>query len=67
MQVATYEHERKGYSGAVGGVLRQIPALVVDPVLIATEATVNVLTGAQCHVDRDMQAESKHKWKSEDQ
>lgn len=45
VRVANEEAEQKGMTGAVGGVLRQIPSTVVKPIILATEATVNVLGG----------------------
>jgi hypothetical protein len=40
-RVAYEEHMQKGLTGAVGGVLRQLPPTVLHPVIIATEATSN--------------------------
>ncbi|KAK5648479.1 hypothetical protein RI129_003371 [Pyrocoelia pectoralis] len=66
VRVASHEHEQKGYSGAVGGVLRQIPPTVVKPIIIATEATSNVLGGMQSQLVPDARREAKQKWRSDD-
>ncbi|KAF5283909.1 hypothetical protein FQA39_LY04729 [Lamprigera yunnana] len=66
VRVASHEHEQKGYSGAVGGVLRQIPPTVVKPIIIATEATNNVLGGMQSQLVPDARREAKQKWRSDD-
>lgn len=62
-QVAVQEHEHKGVTGAVGGVLRQIPSTVLEPVIIATEATSNVLGGMRNQLLPDKRVEDEHKWK----
>ena len=67
MKVATEEHEKKGVTGAVGGVLRQIPPTVVQPFILATEATSNVLGGARNQLAPDARVEAKKKWKSSDE
>ncbi|KAB0799030.1 hypothetical protein PPYR_06910 [Photinus pyralis] len=66
VRVASHEHEQKGYSGAVGGVLRQIPPTVVKPIIIATEATNNVLGGMQSQLVPDARREAKQKWRTDD-
>ncbi|KAK4884514.1 hypothetical protein RN001_000785 [Aquatica leii] len=66
VRVASHEHEQKGYSGAVGGVLRQIPPTVVKPIIIATEATNNLLGGMQSQLVPDARREAKQKWRSDD-
>ena len=65
VRVATEEHEKKGMTGAVGGVLRQIPSTVVKPLILATEATSNVLGGAMNQLAPDKRREALEKWKSE--
>jgi len=63
--VATEEHEKKGMTGAVGGVLRQIPPTVVKPLILATEAASNVLGGAMNQLAPDKRREALEKWKSD--
>ncbi|XP_069689778.1 autophagy-related protein 2 homolog B isoform X2 [Periplaneta americana] len=66
MRVASEEHEQKGMSGAVGGVLRQIPPTVVKPIILATEATSNVLGGMRSQLVPDARREAVEKWRNED-
>lgn len=66
VRVATEEHEKKGMTGAVGGVLRQIPPTVVKPLILATEATSNVLGGAMNQLQPDKRKEALEKWKTAD-
>jgi len=66
VRVASEEHEQKGVSGAVGGVLRQIPPTVVKPIILATEATSNVLGGMKSQLVPDAKREAFEKWRSED-
>lgn len=66
VRVASQEHEQKGYSGAVGGVLRQIPPTFVKPIIIASEATKNVLGGMQSQLLPDARREASQKWRSDD-
>ncbi|KAL5463584.1 hypothetical protein EMCRGX_G032495 [Ephydatia muelleri] len=44
---AAHEHEEKGFVGAMGGVLMQLPGTVVKPIIVATEATRHVLGGVK--------------------
>lgn len=64
MQVASHEHEQKGYSGAVGGVLRQIPPTFIKPIIIASEATSNVLGGMRSQLVPDARREANEKWRN---
>lgn len=64
VQVAKDEHEQKGVTGAVGGVLRQVPATVVQPFILATEATSNVLGGVRNQILPDARREAAEKWRS---
>lgn len=66
MRVANEEAEQKGMTGAVGGVLRQIPPIVVKPVILATEATVNVIGGIQSQLMPDTRREAIEKWRQEE-
>ena len=65
MEVATKEHEQKGVMGAVGGVLRQIPPTIVQPLIIVPEATSNVLGGLRSQLKPDARKEDEEKWKEE--
>ena len=50
-EAAAREHARRGLSGAVGGILRQMPStLVFRPVIVATAATTNMLEGVKNQV-----------------
>ncbi|KAH0569025.1 autophagy-related protein 2 homolog B [Cotesia glomerata] len=65
VRVASEEHEQKGVSGAVGGVLRQIPPTVVKPIILATEATSNVLGGMRSQLVPDARREAAQKWRQD--
>ncbi|XP_055004123.1 autophagy-related protein 2 homolog B [Boleophthalmus pectinirostris] len=60
---ATREHEQRGMTGAVGGVLRQLPPAVVKPLIMATEATSNVLDGMRNQIHPDARQEESQKWR----
>ncbi|KAM6961425.1 autophagy-related protein 2 homolog B [Aplochiton taeniatus] len=60
---ATQEHEQRGMTGAVGGVLRQLPPAVVKPLIMATEATSNVLGGMRNQIQPDARQEESQKWR----
>uniref|UniRef100_A0A8C1PB08 Autophagy related 2B n=1 Tax=Cyprinus carpio TaxID=7962 RepID=A0A8C1PB08_CYPCA len=60
---ATREHEQRGMTGAVGGVLRQLPPAVVKPLIVATEATSNVLGGMRNQIHPDARQEESQKWR----
>ena len=45
MDTASTEHEQKGVTGVVGGVMRQIPSAVISPLIIGPDALSNVLGG----------------------
>lgn len=64
IKVATEEHSHKGVSGAVGGLLRQIPPSVVQPIIIASEATCTVIGGMANQLVPDAGKEAAEKWKS---
>ncbi|XP_006819260.1 autophagy-related protein 2 homolog B-like, partial [Saccoglossus kowalevskii] len=63
MRVAREEHVHKGVSGAVGGVMRQIPSTVVKPLILATEATSSVLGGVRNQLKPDARKEATDKWR----
>uniref|UniRef100_A0A673BIZ7 Autophagy related 2B n=1 Tax=Sphaeramia orbicularis TaxID=375764 RepID=A0A673BIZ7_9TELE len=60
---ATREHGQRGMTGAVGGVLRQLPPAVVKPLIMATEATSNVLGGMRNQIHPDARQEESQKWR----
>uniref|UniRef100_A0A8C2CPF3 Autophagy related 2A n=1 Tax=Cyprinus carpio TaxID=7962 RepID=A0A8C2CPF3_CYPCA len=64
--VASRGHEQKGLPGAVGGVLRQIPPTVVRPLIVASEATSNLLGGMRNQIKPDARKEDYLKWRTED-
>lgn len=61
---AAKEHDERGMSGAVGGVLRQIPGTIVKPIILASEATRHVLGGVKNQFVPDARIEANEKWKS---
>ncbi|KYO28151.1 hypothetical protein Y1Q_0009079 [Alligator mississippiensis] len=61
--VAARGHEQKGLPGAVGGVLRQLPPTVVRPLIVATEATSNLLGGMRNQIRPDARKEEALKWR----
>ncbi|XP_069752323.1 autophagy-related protein 2 homolog A [Narcine bancroftii] len=63
--VATRGHEQKGITGAVGGVLRQIPPTVVKPLIVASEATSNLLGGMRNQIKPDARKEDSLKWRTD--
>ncbi len=60
---AAREHEERGVTGAVGGVLRQIPGTIVKPIILASEATRHVLGGVKNQFVPDARQEAGRKWK----
>ncbi|XP_062614499.1 autophagy-related protein 2 homolog B-like [Saccostrea cucullata] len=63
VEVATKEHQQKGMTGAVGAAIRLVPPTVLSPVIIATEATSNVLGGMRNQLQPDARKEDEEKWK----
>merc|ERR1712226_1041782 len=62
---ATKEHARRGISGAVGGILREMPStLLFRPVIVATAATTNMLEGVKNQVVPDARQDEDDKWKN---
>nr|XP_004656699.2 autophagy-related protein 2 homolog A isoform X2 [Jaculus jaculus] len=64
--VASRGHEQKGLTGAVGGVIRQLPPTVVKPIIVASEATSNVLGGMRNQILPDAHKDHALKWRSEE-
>uniref|UniRef100_A0A287BFM0 Autophagy related 2B n=2 Tax=Sus scrofa TaxID=9823 RepID=A0A287BFM0_PIG len=62
-ETAAREHESRGVTGAVGEVLRQIPPAVVKPLIVATEATSNVLGGMRNQMRPDVRQDESQKWR----
>lgn len=60
------EHDQKGYTGALGAVIREIPCTIVRPVVLVTQATTNVLGGVKNQLVPDALGEAKDKWKTDD-
>lgn len=65
VETALLEHDQKGYTGAFGGIMRQIPQLVVQPAVLATQATTNILGGVKSSLVPDAKVEAKEKWKED--
>ncbi|GAB0095176.1 Autophagy-related protein 2 [Sergentomyia squamirostris] len=66
MEVAALEHDQKGYTGAVGAVVREIPSTMVKPIVLATQATTNVLGGVRNQLVPDARIEAREKWKEDE-
>lgn len=64
--MAQLEHDQKGYTGAVGAVIRQIPPTVVKPIVLATQATTYVLGGVRNQCVPDARRDAREKWKNDD-
>ena len=62
--MATHEHDERGVTGAVGGVLRQLPGTIVKPVILMSEATRHVLGGVKNQFVPDARREASEKWKT---
>ncbi|XP_039964190.1 autophagy-related protein 2 homolog A [Bactrocera tryoni] len=65
IETAAAEHDQKGYTGAVGAVMRQLPQLVVCPAVLATQATTNILGGVKSSLVPDAKVEAREKWKTD--
>ncbi len=66
VNIAAQEHEERGMTGAVGGVLRQIPGTIVKPIILASEATRHVLGGVKNQFVPDARREAQEKWRTTD-
>ncbi|KAF6102204.1 autophagy related 2A [Phyllostomus discolor] len=64
-EVASRGHEQKGLTGAVGGVIRQLPPTVVKPLILATEATSNLLGGMRNQILPDAHKDHALKWRAD--
>lgn len=67
VKLAQKEHDKKGVTAAVGVVLRHIPPALVRPVIVATEATSNVLSGIRNQIKPDAKQQDEDKWKNIEQ
>lgn len=63
-EAANHEHHHKGFSGAIGGVLRQIPPTMVQPIILASEAAGTVLHGMKNQLVPDARREAIDKYKA---
>ncbi|XP_039100718.1 autophagy-related protein 2 homolog A isoform X1 [Hyaena hyaena] len=64
--VASRGHQQKGLTGAVGGVIRQLPPTVVKPLILATEATSSLLGGMRNQILPDAHKDHALKWRSDE-
>ena len=55
--------DSRGLTGAVGGVLRQIPPTLIAPVILASEATSTMIDGVSHQIAPDSRNEALRKWK----
>ena len=60
---ASEGHDQKGVTGAVGGILRQIPPTLVRPLVLASEATANVLGGMRNQIAPEARRNDAEKWR----
>jgi autophagy-related protein 2 len=56
---------RKGVLGVVGGLLRQMPSVAIQPIVTTAKAAENVLVGVRNQLDRDERNDDKEKYRSE--
>ncbi len=61
---ASTEHNEYGVTGAVGGVLKNIPGTIVRPIIFMSEATRHVLGGVKNQFVPDARREASDKWKN---
>ena len=66
VELTALEHDQKGYTGAVGCVIRQIPPIVVQPIVLAAQATTNVLGGVKNQLIPDAAKDAKEKYKDDE-
>ncbi|XP_076030640.1 autophagy-related 2 [Oratosquilla oratoria] len=62
-KAAIEEHHHKGFSGAVGAVLREIPPTMVQPLITIPQATTTLIGGVKNQLHPDARKESYDKWK----
>jgi autophagy-related protein 2 len=56
---------RKGALGLIGGLLRQMPSVAIQPIVTTTKAAENFLVGVRNQIDRDERNDDKEKYRSE--
>ena len=56
---------RKGVLGVIGGLLRQVPSVAIQPIVTTTKAAENFLVGVRHQIDRDERNDDKEKYRSE--
>jgi len=61
---AVREGEEKGLTGTVGVLVRQFPPTLIQPVIIATGAASNVISGMRNQIQPDAHKEDLEKWKT---
>ena len=67
MNVAMQEHKERGVTGAVGGVLRQLPgAVIARPIVFLSEASRHVLGGVKNQFVPDARKEASEKWRTKE-
>lgn len=66
MDAVSEEHEHKGVTGAVGATLRQVGPVLVKPLILASQATSNVLGGLRNQLQPDFRQDEMEKWRTED-
>ena len=62
-RVAQKEHERKGLTGAVGGVIRHMPVTLVRPLAFTSEAAAHLISGIRNQIEPDARKEDEDKWR----
>lgn len=62
--VASAGMQAEGYSEAVGGLIRQIPSNIFQPIIKVSEATSNVLVGMRNQLTPEARKDDQDKWKS---
>jgi hypothetical protein len=63
MQEINQGAEHKGIPGAIGGALRQLPSVALAPIVLATDATCNILSGIKNQLKPDEKKDDDQKWK----
>lgn len=61
--MAVSERAARGYSGAVGGVLRQLPPTALAPILLASTAMARVLGGVRASLQPQGGEDQQDKWR----
>ena len=64
MDVVSREQQERGTASALGTALKHIPGTLVQPIILASEATRHVLGGVKNQFVPDARKEAQEKWKS---